>query len=233
MTDHQFHRYENRETLSRELAAEILKLLNQELNNRQRAGLVVSGGSTPLPLFTALSNSDLDWPRVDITLADERWVDVHSPASNEGLVRQHLLQNKAAVAGFIGLKSNHPTPRAAENACGLRLQTMPQPFAAVILGMGKDGHTASLFPWAPELQEALSPSSSQCCLQITPPHAGQLRMTLTLPALLNTRKVLLHITGEKKLAVYRQALAGDDPLTMPVKAIFQQNKVEVSVYWAP
>lgn len=233
MTGHRFYRYENRETLSKELAAEVLKLLNQELNSRQRAGLVVSGGSTPVPLFAALSASEFDWSRVDITLADERWVDVHSPESNEGLVRQHLLQGKAAVAGFIGLKSNYPTPRAAENACGLRLQAMPQPFAAVILGMGKDGHTASLFPGAPELQAALSPTSSQCCLQITPPHAGQLRMTLTLQALLNTRKVLLHITGDDKLAVYRQALSGDNPLTMPVKAIFQQNKVKVSVYWAP
>lgn len=233
MSGYRFHTFESRETLSRELAVEILQLLNLELDNRQKAGLVVSGGSTPAPLFTALSTGICDWPRVNITLADERWVDPLSPQSNEGLVRRKLLQDKAVAARFIGLKTDHPAPHAAENACENRLQEMPQPFTAVLLGMGKDGHTASLIPGAPELQEALSPSSNRCCLQISPPHADLLRMTLTLPTLLNTRKLLLHITGDEKLAVYRQALAGDDPLTMPVRAILQQDRVDVSIYWAP
>lgn len=233
MSNHRFISYESREALSKALAAELLGLLNRELDNNKRAGLVVSGGTTPVPLFKTLSRGTCDWSGVDITLADERWVDQTSPESNEGLVRHHFLQNKAAAARFTGLKTDHPTPHGGEHACSLRLQALPQPFTAVILGMGTDGHTASLFPGAIELQEAISPSTDKLCRQITPPTGSHLRMTLTLPVLLNTRSLLLHITGEEKRAVYKQALAGDDLLSMPVRAILHQNTVEVSVYWAP
>lgn len=233
MSGHTFHSCDDRQTLTRMLAAEVLDLVGRELDCSQRAGLVVSGGSTPVELFKVLAASKCDWARVHITLADERWVDVRSAESNEGLVRRGLLTKRAAAARFTGLKTAHPTPLAAEQACAVRLQTVPQPFAASLLGMGTDGHTASLFPGAPELARGLALSSTGPCLQITPPHGSHLRMTLSLPTLLNSRRLLLHITGEDKLAVYRQALAGDDPYLMPIRSVLQQDRTEVVVYWAP
>lgn len=233
MTTPQLLSFTDQNQLNSRLAADILETLHLGLQQRDRVTLVVSGGRTPAPLFEKLASMEFPWEKVTLTLADERWVNPESPDSNEHLVRTRLLHNNAAAASFIGLINNADTPHDAEPEINDRIAALPKPFSMVLLGLGEDGHTASLFPGSPELENALSPDSGKLCSGITPTNAPYKRMTLTLAALLCSEKIVLHITGNDKLRVYRQALGGTDVCTMPIRAFLQQQKVPVATYWAP
>lgn len=228
-----FKEFKDSSTLVAVLAAQVAELLRAGIKERGRASLVVSGGSTPVPFFAALSELTLDWTQVTITLADERWVDPAAADSNEHLVRQHLLQNRAAAAQFVGFKTGAATAVQGEKECADRLAVLPRPFDVLILGMGNDGHTASLFPQATRLGEALALDSGQLCLAITPPVAPHERMTLTLPALLQSRQIILHLVGPGKRTVYEQALANGPVEEMPIRAVLGQTTAPVTVFWAP
>jgi 6-phosphogluconolactonase len=221
------------EQLADALAATVADGLRQGLATRQQASLVVSGGTTPGPFFLRLRQMDLAWERVVITLADERWVDPEHEASNERLVRSLLLQGKAGRADFVPLKNRAMSARAGEEECCRALARIPRPFDVVLLGMGKDGHTASLLPGATGLDQALNPDSRQDCLAITPAQALPERMTLTLPALLQARQIFLHCTGRDKEQVLRQAMAPGPVGAMPVRAVLGQQHTPVHIYWAP
>jgi len=228
-----FKEFKDSDTLVAVLAAQVAELLRFGIKERGRASLAVSGGSTPVPFFAALSELTLDWGKVTITLADERWVDPSDPDSNELLVRQHLLQNRAAAATFVGLKTGAVTAMQGENECAARLALLPRPFDALILGMGNDGHTASLFPQATRLGEALALDSGKLCMAITPPVAPHERMTLTLPALLHSRQIILHFVGAGKREVYEKAMASGPVEEMPIRAVLGQTTAPVTVFWAP
>ncbi len=235
MTNYQWNiiEFANAYILNRNLAERILQLLRESIRHRGRASLVVSGGTTPVALFEALSGAGMPWEKVVVSLADERWVDPASPDSNEYLVRTHLLKNKAAAATFMGLKTPEGHAGAGEAACEKRIRQISAPFDLLILGMGDDGHTASLFPGAAALPEAMDMASEKICMAVSPPAAPHDRMTLTLPALLNSRRIFLHIVGEKKRQVYEMAIAGESTEEMPIRAILSQKKVPVTIWWAP
>ena len=228
-----FKEFKDSATLVAVLAAQVAELLRAGIKERGRASLVVSGGSTPVPFFAALSELALDWKQVVITLADERWVDPTDTDSNEHLVRLHLLQNRAAAARFVGFKTAVATAVQGEKECADRLALLPKPFDVLILGMGNDGHTASLFPQATRLGQALALDSGKLCLGITPPVAPHERMTLTLPALLQSRQIILHLVGAEKRAVYERALANGPVAQMPIRAVLRQTTAPVTVFWAP
>jgi 6-phosphogluconolactonase len=228
-----FHSFSNPAELAEHLAAYIAACLQADVDAYQAAALVVSGGSTPGPLFRRLSEKDISWDKVAVTLADERWVDPSHPDSNELLVRSLLLQNRAAAALFVPLKNSSATALTGEEECHLRLTRLPRPFTAVILGMGSDGHAASLFPGAERLAKALDPRAGLDCLALSPPHATHERMTLTLPVLLDTRLLVLHITGAAKRAALDRALAGGPVAVMPVRGILRQQRTPVHIYWSP
>ena len=199
---------------------------------------MVSGGSTPEPLYKALSNSDLDWESVYVALVDERWVDIGHDKSNEAFTVKHLIQNKAAAANLIGMKNSAETAAAGLADCEAAYQQLAQPFDITILGMGSDGHTASLFPHAQGLDEALNPDSDSLCAAITAKQSevtGAIveRMTLSLAGLLRSKSLVLLITGEEKLAVLRAAQGEGDVKDMPIRAVLRQDRVPVTVYWAP
>ena len=217
--------------LEDELAAQIAAALSAAVTQRTQASLVVSGGRTPAPLFAKLSQQDLAWQNIAITLADERWVAADHDASNEKLVRDTLLQNQAAAAAFVSLTTDDSTPEAGLQDVETRLADMPQPFDIVLLGMGDDGHTASLFPDAPELNAALQ--SKNMCHPMNPPSAEQARISLTANALLKSREIIVLISGRNKLEVMRAALSGDDVAQMPVRFLFQQQRIPVTFYWSP
>ncbi len=228
-----FKEFKDSSTLVAGLAAQVAELLRAGIKERGRASLVVSGGSTPVVFFAALSELELDWEQVVITLADERWVDPAEADSNEHLVRQHLLQNRAAAARFVGLRTGAVTAMQGEREGADRLALLPRPFDVLILGMGNDGHTASLFPQAARLGEALALESGKLCLAITPPAAPHERMTLTLPALLQSRQIILHIAGADKRAVYERAMADGPVAQMPIRAVLGQTASPVTVFWCP
>jgi 6-phosphogluconolactonase len=229
--------FKNREDLFSSLANDCQHHLAQALSERGKAGFMVSGGSTPAPLYQALSNAELDWRNIAIALVDERWVAKDHPASNEALIERTLLINNAKNAPFTGMKTVNE--RAADGCATTEshYRQQPQPFTATILGMGNDGHTASLFPHADGLTEALNPDNEQLTAaiiakqsEVTGTHTE--RLSLTLNGLLKSERLIVLLTGEDKLAVFRKALAGGEVEDMPIRAILQQDKVPVLLYWA-
>ena len=223
--------FESTDALNRSFSKTIANILSTGIAKNGRASLVVSGGRTPKPLFNILSNTDLDWAKVDISLADERWVDQSDPASNETMVRENLLVNKASVANFVGLKTQHDDANDAVAQCSVNLQQVKTPFDVLILGMGEDGHTASLFPCSKQITEGLNLDSPANFIAVQPTTAPNQRMSLTLSALLNSENIFLHLTGDSKRAVLAQALEGDDELEMPIRAVL--NRTNVQLIWAP
>jgi 6-phosphogluconolactonase len=226
-------RYADAETLARELAAQIAKSLAAAIGARGRASLVVSGGQSPVRLFEILRTQTLDWPRVCIALADERWVDAKDAGSNERLVRDHLLRDQAASARFLGLKNAAPTPDLGAVSAWETFARVPRPFDAVVLGMGDDGHTASLFPGSPNLPSALNKSAAAGCVGMWSPVAPHPRLSLNLTALLDTRRVVLLIAGESKWRTFTAAIAPGPEQDMPIRAVLRQSRTPVDVLWSP
>jgi 6-phosphogluconolactonase len=218
-------------SLAVEVSRRIVELLGAAIAARGRASLAVSGGRSPLPLFAALSQADLAWPQVAVTLVDERWVDGDSDDSNERMVRRHLLVGKAKDAAFLGLKTAAATPAAALANRQEALRALPLPFDVVLLGMGEDGHTASLFPGADGLAAALDPAGGDLLAAIDAPAAAHRRLGLSLRGILASRHIVLSIAGSCKRSVFERANGGGaDPMTLPVAAVLRQVEVPVDVF---
>lgn len=219
------------DALATRLAEKVSQWLAEALSQRGQASLAVSGGSTPMAFFRALGGAKLDWSRVFVTLADERWVPPDHDDSNERLVRENLLQGAAASARFIGLKQPQDSAVEGQTACEAALAALPWPLDVLILGMGNDGHTASLFPDAPELAKALGEGNVHQCIAVHPASTPQARMSLTGRALLEARHTVLHLKGEQKLETLERALADVDAvLEMPIRAFLRAG---LKVYWSP
>ena len=230
--------FDSRAEMIAALQEECLTALHAAIDSRGEASFMVSGGSSPEPLYQALSAAELAWESVYVALVDERWVDIDHEKSNEAFIVKTLLQNNAASANLVGMKNSAATAAEGLADCEAAYQQLAQPFDVTILGMGSDGHTASLFPHAQGLDAALDLNNEELCAAITATQsevtgAATERMTLTLCGLLKSRSLLLLITGEEKLKVLRDALAGTDAKAMPVRAVLQQQQVPITVYWAP
>lgn len=228
--------FDNREAMIDAVYDEVIGALRTALDERGEAAFMVSGGSSPAPIYRRLADAELDWPRVTVALVDERWVEPGHDKSNETFIANTLLQGRAGEARLVGMKNAAATAMAGRDECEQRYRELPSPFDVTVLGMGPDGHTASLFPHARGLQEALSTPSLVSAIEANRSEVtGDCteRMTLSLAGIVNSRHLLLLISGEEKLATYRQALAGDEVAEMPVRAVLQQKDVSVTVYWAP
>lgn len=227
------HRFPESLALAHALSGEIKVDLEEAIAARGVASLVVSGGRTPLRLFEQLRAEKLDWSKVWVTLADERWVDTTAEASNERLVRETLLTGQAAAAHFVGLKNPAPTPEAGADWATRALTRVPHPFDVVVLGMGEDGHTASLFPGSLALARGLDAAAAPACIAVNALAAPHARVSLNLAALLDARRVILHIEGESKWQLYQRARMPGAAAELPVRAILHQKEAPVDVYWAP
>ncbi|WP_133127840.1 6-phosphogluconolactonase [Legionella nagasakiensis] len=221
------HSFDHVQTLNQYFSEQLAMILTQAIAQRGHAYLVVSGGRTPVALFDLLAQTPINWAQVTITLADERQLPPTAQDSNERMVRTHLLQGFASQATFIGLCQNND--EAAINAAIAALPT----FDAVILGMGEDGHTASLFPCSPEIHLGLADDTKQAIVNITPVSAPYQRISLTRKRLLNSRTVFLHLVGEKKLMVFNRAMAEQDFFAMPIRAFLHDPQVDIQVMYAP
>jgi 6-phosphogluconolactonase len=228
------HDFTDGRALASALAERVANALRTGIAGRGTGLLAVSGGRTPLAFFERLSQATLDWSRVQVTLVDERWVDEHDPRSNARLVREHLLRDAAAAATFVPLYTGAATPEQGQADAGRRVHALPLPFDAVVLGMGLDGHTASFFPGGDQLEAALDPNQPGGVLPMRAPGAGEPRITLTLPTLLQTRQLFLHVEGEDKRQVLARARSGQgDGAHYPVRAVLERAPVPVAVYWCP
>ena len=217
--------------LNQNLAGKMADALRQGIAERGQATLIVSGGRTPLELFRQLSRQELDWQRVTITLADERWVNRDHGSSNEKMVRNSLLQGEVAKATFIALKNEAETAAEGQARTEEALAALPLPADVTVMGMGDDGHIASLFPGSATLPQALDLQTTRRCVAITPITAPLERMTLTLPVILDSRRIYLLLAGESKREAYERAEKGTDQNDMPVRALLNQQQTPVEVYW--
>jgi 6-phosphogluconolactonase len=197
------------------LAGRVADALADHLRDRETATLAVSGGSTPMTLFGVLSHAALPWARIRVTLVDERDVPADHPRSNAGLVRRHLLQHAAAAARFVAIEE---------------LGDADLPLAVAVLGMGLDGHTASLFPGADRLAAALA--GPHVYETLTAPDAPEPRVTLTLPVINQAGYVALHIEGEAKRATLRAAQRPGPVEDCPVRGLLARQPAP-EIFWCP
>ena len=220
-----FEPYPDREFLMLGLANVIAGQLADFLRREGRASLSVPGGTTPGPIFDTLSGVDLDWANVAVFLNDERWVPEDSPRSNTRLLRERLLRGKAAAAQLIPLYAPADAPETALDALadGLRPHL---PISVLLLGMGADMHTASLFPGADRLAEALAPDAP-LLLPTRAEAAGEPRITLTAPVLKGAMNIHILITGQEKRDALERALTLP-PEEAPVRALLDN----ATVHWA-
>ena len=225
------HRFASPADLAKQLAADVRLGLAKALCNHAPASIALSGGSTPKAFFNALSNEKMDWARVNVHLVDERCVPEDSDQLNAHLVEDNLMQNHAASASFTPLY-DHASLNAEDAARRAADQLPERGFDIIVLGMGADGHTASLFPNGDRLAEGLDLNSKSRIIAMRAPGAGVPRLTLTLAEILRANRVILHIEGNDKMAVLEQALAGNDSAEMPIRAVLN-NAAALEIYWAP
>ena len=224
----EIHPFNDRRELDAALASAVSERLQVAVASRGKAYLVVSGGSTPANLFTFLARTTIDWDRVVVLLADERWVADDDKDRNERLVRETLLTQNASDAEFVSL-----IPASGEDDNDIAsvlatLASLPE-FDVVLLGMGEDAHTASLFPCAAELAAGMT--TREDALITRPLSAPYTRVSLSKNRLLNTRHGMLHIVGEKKRAVLERALQSGNEMQYPISAFVGQSGFDC--WWAP
>jgi 6-phosphogluconolactonase len=228
--------FDTKDALTAELSATLEQSLRDGIVNDGRAVLIVSGGSSPAPAYKHLSTLALDWQHIDVAMVDERWIAPSHEKSNEAFIKSTLLQNFGAAANFVTMKNEAISAEQGVEACENTYAALKRPFDVTILGMGPDGHTASLFPNAQGLEHGLTTDQLVCGINaIQSDVTGSIteRMTLTLSAIAQSKVVKLLISGEEKLAVYKQAKAGGNVNDMPLRAVLNHPNINIEVYWAP
>ncbi|WP_337266133.1 6-phosphogluconolactonase [Oryzifoliimicrobium ureilyticus] len=228
-----FHGFDTAQDLAESLADAIVGALSKAIATRGSASLAVSGGSTPKRFFQTLSTRDMDWSKVTITLVDERFVPPDNDRSNHLLVAQNLLQNKAAAAHFASLYQAVASVEEAARLASEKTRQIGNPFDAVILGMGSDGHTASFFPGGSNLAKALDAGTPRGVITMEAEGAGEPRLTFTFASLQDARLLILHIEGDSKKQVLEKAQADGPESEMPIRAILRRAASLVEIYWAP
>ena len=230
---HHYSIFNNGADLAAGLSEGVAQALAKAIAARGEASIAVSGGSTPKAFFQALSNKDLDWTRVTITLVDERFVPPDNERSNHALVKAHLLQNKAAQATFLPLYRADMSPEEAAKADTDALAGLKLPFDVVVLGMGADGHTASFFPGGNNLEAALDKTAAPAIITMEAEGAGEPRLTFNFTALADARLLVLHIEGVEKKAVIDKALMQGDDNPYPIARVIANAPSVTHIFWAP
>jgi 6-phosphogluconolactonase len=223
------HGFKSPTLLAEGLALSVAKQLSEAIDAQGTATLVVSGGRSPVAFFQHLAKQALDWSNVVISLADERWVPVEHADSNAGLIKRYLLQGPAAKAQFLSLYSASANLEQAAEQADRLLSELPV-IDVLVLGMGDDGHTASLFPNSPHLLEALQEDGVRRCWPMLAPTVPHQRLTMSRALLASAKHKVLSISGQSKLTTLSTALAGDDVAAMPIRAFLQPT---LEIYWCP
>lgn len=225
------HYFDNREAASVAAAERISRALERRLDLEGRASLVVSGGTTPGRCFQELASHAIDWSNVSIVASDERWVAPDHEDSNERLIRETLMVGPAADADLLPMFDAGSDVDARCTALHDEILRRPFPFACVLLGMGADGHFASLFPDADNLHEGLNVDASIACIPVRTEASPYDRISLTLAALSRSDEVVLLFFGDEKREIYERAK--DVGNGYPVSKLLVQKRAPVRIYWAP
>lgn len=224
------HEYESRADAAIAAGKRIVSALHRRLETGDGASIVVSGGTTPAPVYSYMAHKQLDWHRVHVLLSDERWVPADHPDSNEKMLRDALARSRASYAQIA---TYFDADASLDDRCARlekELIDLPLPFTSVLLGMGADGHFASLFPDAADLQSSLDLKSPRSYVPVDTPSSPHRRLSMTLPALLQSDEILLLISGAEKRAVLEQAAEPGSGL--PIAHLLRQRRTPVDVFWA-
>ena len=209
------HVFADADAQARALADAVGARLREAIDARGEAWLAVPGGATPREFLAALARAAIDWPRVNVMLTDERCVAADDPRSNEHMLREILIA--PTQTRFAPLRSE-----------------VPRPFDAVVLGMGADGHCASLFADADNIAAALRGDTDLLVMPMRSPSVPEARVTLTLSALVDTRALFVLIRGAEKRRTLESALRGVEPFAQaPIRAVLEHAPVAPQVYWCP
>jgi len=227
------NRFSDTHTLAQQLADSVASKMRSIINSRGRVSLAVSGGKTPKEFFQKLSQQELDWSKVLVTLVDDRWVDDTDENSNARLVKENLLINNASLAYFVPLKNAEQTPKDGLMISENRLHEQIDELDIVVLGMGVDGHTASWFPESEALSQCLDEQTAACCFAVMDAPQFPQRMTMSLSLVLRSKHIYLHFEGDEKNSVYEQVCDEHEKHNfepMPVRSVLFQNQVPVNIY---
>lgn len=222
----------SRTQLEEELSIAIAFALASDIASRGYASLLVSGGSTPRALFKKLSTININWEKVTILLVDDRYLEQNHKDQNGTLIKAHLLQNRAIKAAFIPMVFDHVNPHKNLTRVRQEVAKIKRPFTAVVLGMGTDGHTASLFPDADQLDAGMDLNNTEDIIITNSKSAPYERLSFTRRALLNAKNMFLHIYGEEKKKIFDQAKENETYRPYPIAAFINQNAVELELFWA-
>ncbi|MCX8281246.1 6-phosphogluconolactonase [Phyllobacterium sp. 0TCS1.6C] len=232
-SDPRLKSFSDGDALADALAVSVADRLTAACRDHGEAVIAVSGGSTPARFFRRLSEKDVPWSKVTVTLVDERFVAPDSDRSNQKLVSDTLLQNRAAQAGFVGLYNPAADIAAGAKAAAEAIGRIRRPFDVVILGMGNDGHTASFFPGGDRLADAIAADQQAPVLPMQASGAEEPRLTLTLPLIVSAGLVVLHIEGDGKMTTLDRALGEGRTEEMPIRAVLRHEPVNLEIFWAP
>ncbi len=221
----------DRSALEEKLADEVCHQLQKDIDDRGQASLLVSGGSTPKGLFKVLSQRSIPWEKVIITLVDERFLPDGHEDQNGILIKAHLLQSEARRAVYLPMVQDPSDIHRNMQVLKEEVKQIQRPFSVVILGMGGDGHTASLFPESPQLDLGMALDQKEDLMITEPVTAPYQRITFTRKALLQTHRLLLHCYGEEKQQVLTNALQQEGYLPYPIGGFNGQEGVELEVFW--
>ncbi|WP_299980424.1 6-phosphogluconolactonase [uncultured Pseudoteredinibacter sp.] len=231
--------FKSREEMQAAVQTLVMLSINTAQQERGAALLALSGGSSPQVLYESLAQQNLDWKNIHIALVDERWVDPAHSASNEGFLKRCFAHLNCADVDIVGLKNQADSVVEGLAESEERYRSFESAFDFALLGMGIDGHTASWFPHAEGLTDALSDDADSqnllCAVQakqsdVTGPYTE--RITLTKRAVLNAKTVVLMISGQEKFDVYQKAKKAS-PKDHPVAALLQQRDKDIRIFYAP
>lgn len=200
-------------------------VLNRTLTKQPQASLVVPGGNTPRYFLPELAKCPLSWDRIAVTLSDERWVDTDHEESNERLVRENLLVHLPDNTNFVGLKTSHSSPANAIDEIEQRLNTLHTPLSLTVLGLGEDGHIASLFPGTNIAKQ----ETTHHCVAVDQPCAPSARISLSLSLLTNSEHIAFVVVGDQKRQLLDQLHIKENP-KLPITWLTQRSKSSVTVF---
>jgi len=227
-----FNAFDSREQVIESLCDNLIESLQKIIDEKQTCSMAIAGGNTPKPLYEHLSKQSIDWDKVNLTLTDERWVEPSNTSSNQNMVWHSLIQDQAAEVNFIPLKNPHTTAPEGKDECEAILKQSIPILDVVVLGMGEDGHFASIFPGMEDTKSLLDINNQEICSAVQP-EGNEARMSLTLAYLLKAKNIYLFITGEEKKRIIDNIVDKnyvDDKY--PVSALLLQDTCPVQVYWS-
>ena len=234
MTEVEWWEYEDPAELAGAVAGDVQFVIESALDARGAAVIALSGGSTPVPIYAKLSAAKLDWKKVTIVPTDERIVPIGDKLSNVTMIGKAFIPKGARVMPIVPQAT--ADYKAAGRSADALMQDLHWPLDLCLLGMGENGHTASIFP-GPDYDEALSGPRERRALGVMPkplpPEAPVPRVTLSRQGIVTAKALTIVITGAKKRKVLEDALKEGESSPYPIGRVLADVELPVDIHWAP